>query len=119
MPIHLLVMTQFGVGAVLAIAAYVLVDSEAAMSAGYGALCAALPSALLARGMRSALFRGNPVVWFMVWELVKIALGVAMLVAAPKLLGTVNWFALLISLILTLKVVFLAALWSSKAAMKP
>jgi ATP synthase protein I len=119
LPVTLLVSAQFGVGAVAALLAYAAFGSAAAMSAGYGALCAALPSALLARGMRSALSRGNPVVGFMVWELVKMALGAAMLVAAPKLLGTVNWFALLIGLILTLKVVFLAALWPYKAIAKP
>jgi len=116
MPIHFLVMAQLGVGAVGALLAFALFGTSAAMSAGYGALCAALPSALLARGMRSALSKSNPVAGFMVWELVKMALGVAMLVAAPKLLGEVSWFALLIGLILTLKVVFLAALWPSKVA---
>jgi ATP synthase protein I len=119
MPIYLLVMAQFGVGAAVALFAYVLFDATAAMSAGYGALCAALPSALLARGMRSALSKSNPVAGFMVWELVKMALGAAMLVAAPKLLSEVNWFALLLGLILTLKMVFLAALWPSKVAAKP
>lgn len=119
MPLGVLVAAQFGLGTVAALIAYTLFGSTVAMSVGYGALCAALPSALLARGMRSALSRGNPVVGFMVWELVKMALGAAMLIAAPKLLGTVNWFALLIGLILTLKVVFLAALWPSKVATKP
>ncbi len=118
MPLGVLVAAQFGLGTVAALLAYTLFGSVAAMSVGYGALCAALPSALLARGMRSALSRENPVVGFMVWELVKMALGAAMLIAAPKLLGTVNWFALLIGLILTLKVVFLAALWPSKVATK-
>jgi ATP synthase protein I len=118
-PIYLLVTAQFGVGAAVAVLAYALFGATAAMSAGYGAMCAALPSLLLARGMRSALSQRNPVVGFMVWELVKIALGAAMLVAAPKLLGEVNWFALLIGLILTLKVVFLAALWPSQVATKP
>nr|WP_249661050.1 ATP synthase subunit I [Variovorax sp. PCZ-1] len=118
MPLWLLVLAQFGVGAVTALVAFAAFGVTAGLSAGYGALCAALPSALLARGMRSALSRGNPVVGFMVWELVKMALGAAMLIAAPKLLGTVNWFALLIGLILTLKVIFLAALWPYKAATK-
>jgi ATP synthase protein I len=115
-PIYGLVAAQFGVGAVVALLAFAALGASAAMSAGYGALCAALPSALLARGMRSALSRTNPVVGFMVWEIVKLGLGAAMLVVAPRMLGEVNWFALLIGLILTLKVVFLAALWPSKAA---
>jgi ATP synthase protein I len=118
MPIGWLVSAQFGLGFTLALIAYGLFGLTVAMSVGYGALCAALPSALMARGMRSALNRGNPVVGFMVWELVKIALGAAMLVAATKLLSSVNWFALLIGLILTLKVVFLAALWPRKVATK-
>ncbi len=104
-------MAQFGVGAGAALLAHLLFGAQVATSVGYGALCAALPSAVLARGMYSATSRASPVVGFMVWELVKVALGAAMLVAAPKLLGSVNWLALLIGLILTLKVVILAALW--------
>jgi ATP synthase protein I len=119
LPVVGLVAAQFGLGAVVALIAYAAFGSTAALSAGYGALCAALPSALLARGMRSALSRANPVAGFMVWEFVKLGLGAAMLVAAPKLLSEVNWFALLIGLILTLKVVFLAALWPSKVATMP
>jgi ATP synthase protein I len=118
-PVHFLVLAQFGIGATVAIIAYVMLDLTAALSAGYGALCAALPSALLARGMRSALSQSNPVAGFMMWELVKMALGAVMLIAAPKMLSEVNWFAMLIGLILTLKVVFLAALWPSRVATKP
>lgn len=106
-----LVMGQFLVGAVVALVAYLLAGSQAGLSAGYGALCAALPSALLAHGMRSALSKANPAAGFMVWELVKMALGAAMLVAAPKLVAPVSWLWLILGLILTLKVVFLAALW--------
>jgi ATP synthase protein I len=118
MPIGWLVVAQFGLGLTAALFASVFFGRSVAISVGYGALCAAIPSALMARGMRSALSGGNPVVGFMVWELVKMALGAAMLVAAPKLLGTVHWFGLLVGLILTLKVVFLAALWPHKAATK-
>lgn len=104
------VVWQFLVGALVALAAYWFAGSQAGLSAGYGALCAALPSALLARGMRSALSKANPAAAFMVWELVKMALGAAMLVAAPKLVAPVSWLWLILGLILTLKVVFLAAL---------
>jgi ATP synthase protein I len=119
LPLAVIVMAQFGVGGVVTLLAYAMSGTEAAWSAGYGALCAALPSAIWARGLRSALSRANPVAGFMVWEFVKLGLGAALLVAAPQILSKVHWFALLIGLILTLKVVFVAALWPSKVATMP
>ena len=45
---------------------------------------------------------------FFVWELVKIALTVAMLMAAPKLILQLNWLALLAGFVVTMKVYWLA-----------
>ena len=57
-----------------------------AWSAGYGALAVVLPAALFARGMarqKRAVSAGSAMVGFFGWEMVKIALTVAMLAAAP------------------------------------
>ena len=50
----------------------------------------------------------------MVWEMVKIALTVAMLVAAPRLVSGLIWPALLVGLVLTMKVYWLALAYSPK-----
>ena len=41
---------------------------------------------------------------FFVWELVKIVLTVAMLLAAPRLVSQLNWLALLAGFVVTMKV---------------
>lgn len=83
-----------------------------AVSAGYGALAALLPQAVLARGVSRAA--GNPVAaafGFLVWELAKIGLAVAMLVAAGRVLGDPSWPALLVTMAACMKASWLALLW--------
>ena len=50
----------------------------------------------------------------MVWELVKIALTVAILVAAPRWVEALSWPALLAGLVLTFKVYWLALAYSPR-----
>lgn len=86
-------------------------------SALYGALVAVLPGALMARGMTSKLSSVSPgasAVSFMVWMAVKILVSVAMLVLAPKLVEPLSWPALLVSLVLCMKVYWLALLWRGR-----
>lgn len=86
-------------------------------SALYGALVAMLPGALMARGMTSKLSSVSPsasAVSFMVWMAVKILVSVAMLVLAPKLVEPLSWPALLVSLVLCMKVYWLALLWRGR-----
>jgi ATP synthase protein I len=54
----------------------------------------------------------------MVWEMVKIALTVAMLVAAPRLVPQLSWPALLVGLVLALKVYWVALAYSPKRKLK-
>ncbi len=92
-------------------------ELSVAVSALYGALTVALPAAVLARGLTSPLGRLNAAssaLSFMVWEMVKIALSVAMFFAAPLLIPDLSWPVLLVSLILTLKVYWLAAVYKPK-----
>ena len=48
---------------------------------------------------------------FFVWEAVKIAVSVGLLAAAPRLIVDLDWLALLIGLIVTMKVYWVALLW--------
>ena len=90
--------------------------SEAAWSALYGATAVVLPSALLARGMTRDL-AGNPgaaMFGFMFWEMVKIGVAVAMLVAAIRVVQGLSWPALLVAMIVCMKVNWFALLWRRK-----
>lgn len=88
-----------------------------AASAAYGALVVVVPAAVLARGIMSPIAGLNALsaaAAFMVWEMVKIGLSVAMFIAAPQLIEDVSWPALLAGLILTMKVYWLAAVYKPR-----
>jgi ATP synthase protein I len=51
---------------------------------------------------------------FMVWEMVKIGLSVAMFIAAPQLIPDLSWLALLVGLMLTMLVYGVAAVYKPK-----
>lgn len=87
--------------------------SGTAWSALYGAAAIVLPGALLARGMtrRTSSDPGAAALGFVFWELVKIAVAVAMLAAAPRVVPDLSWPALLVALIVGMKVNWLALLW--------
>jgi ATP synthase protein I len=104
-------------GLIAAVAWLISGEPVVAVSALYGALTVALPAAVLARGLTSPLGRLNAAssaLSFMVWEMVKIALSVAMFLAAPALIAGLHWPALLVSLILTMKVYWLAAVYKPR-----
>ncbi len=91
---------------------------ELAGSVGYGALAVVLPAAVLARGMsRQAGAAKAAMVGFFVWELVKIVLTVAMLVAAPKVVPGLNWPAMLAGFVVAMKV-YWVAMWLHPARHK-
>ena len=94
----------------------------AAWSAGYGALAVVLPAALFARGLLSRVALASPgaaVAGFFVWEMVKIGLTLAMLFAAPRLVSELSWPAMLVGLVVTMKVYWVALLVRPKKVMKP
>ncbi len=106
------VMAQVVVGAVAALLAWLLTGlPSAAWSLAYGALAVALPAALFARGLSGRLASVNPMtaaLGFLVWQMVKLALTMAMLFAAPRLVVALSWPALLVGLVLALKVYWVA-----------
>lgn len=91
--------------------------ASAGWSAGYGGLAVVIPAALFARGLMSRFSSTNAVTasfGFFVWDLVKISVSVAMLFLAPRMVTDLEWLALLIGLIVTMKVYWLALLVSPK-----
>jgi ATP synthase protein I len=109
-----LVMSQFVAGAGVALLAWVLTGQpRMAWSAGYGALAVVIPSVLFARGLarqKRAPNGGSALVGFFVWEMVKIALTLAMLVAAPRLVNELSWLALVAGFVVTMKA-YWATVW--------
>lgn len=109
---------QVAVGVVVALAAALLLGRpEVGWSALYGAGAVVVPGALMARGMTSRLSSVSPgasAVSFMLWEMAKIAVSVAMLMLAPKLVQPLSWPALLVALVLCMKVYWLALLWRGR-----
>ena len=102
------------VGLVVALVVWWVVGkASAGWSAGYGALAVVIPGAVFARGMTSRLTSINPataVAGVLVWEMVKITLTVAMLIAAPRWIEELSWLAMLVSMVVTMQV-YWAALW--------
>lgn len=109
---------QVGVGVVVAALAWLLTgQARMGWSAGYGALAVIIPAALFARGLsrqKSATHGNAALAGFFVWEMVKIALTVAMLFAAPRLVEGLNWLALLAGFVVTMKV-YWVAMWFGPA----
>ena len=87
-------------------------------SAGYGALAVVIPSAVFARGLTgrfSSLNAGTAVLGFFLWEMVKLVLSVAMLLAAPRLVTELSWPAMLVGLVVTMKAAWVAVMLTPKA----
>jgi len=103
---------QVLVGAVLvALTAWITGSKSVAISAGYGALAVIVPAAVFARGMSrrvTSVNAGAAVFGFLFWELIKIALTVAMLVAANWWVKDLSWLAMLVGLVVTMKVYWIA-----------
>ena len=106
---------QAAVGAVVALVAGLLTARWGVFwSALYGAGVVVVPGALMARGMTSALTSVSPgasAVSFMLWEFVKIGVSVVLLVLATRIVQPLSWPALLVSLVLCIKVYWVALAW--------
>jgi ATP synthase protein I len=103
---------QAVVGALVALVTWALTGRpEAAWSAAYGALAVVVPAIIFAKGLTSrfaSLNAGTAAVGFMVWEMIKIAASIALLAAAPKWVSPLVWPALLVGLVVTMKVYWVA-----------
>ncbi len=105
---------QLALGAVAAVAAWIVAGTIGAVSAAYGAAIVVVPGALMARGATSRLSSLSPVVsavsmlW---WGYVKMALSVAMLVLAARIVPGVVWPVLLAAMVLCMLSYWFALLW--------
>jgi ATP synthase protein I len=109
------VAAQMGVGLLVALVSWgVSGKTSVGVSAGYGALAVVIPAALFARGLTrrmNSLHAGAAVLGFFVWEVVKIALTVAMLALATRVIDELSWPAMLVGLVVTMKVYWVALAW--------
>lgn len=108
------IVAQGAVGCLVALAAWALSGRQSVgWSAAYGVIAVVVPAALFARGMTSRLSGANPgtaVFGFLLWEMVKIALTVAMLFAAPRWIADLSWPAMLVAMIVTMKMYWVGLL---------
>ena len=112
------VAVQAVVGCVMAVCAWLFWRSTAVTgSVLYGAASVVVPGALMARGMTSRLSSLAPAVSavsVMLWEFGKIAVSVAMLMLAPKVVPGLSWPALLVALVVCIKVYWVALSWRGR-----
>jgi ATP synthase protein I len=80
------------------------------LSALYGAMAVVIPNAAMARGIskRQAPNAESAVAAVMLWEMVKVAASVLLLMLATRVVENLSWPALLAGLVVTLKVNWLA-----------
>lgn len=86
-------------------------------SAACGALAVIVPAALFARGVTgqfASVNAGSAVLSFFVWEMVKIFVTVGIMYAAYRLVPGLSWPAMLIGLVVTMKVYWLALAFKRK-----
>jgi ATP synthase protein I len=109
---------QAAVGLVVALGAWAVTGRQnVGWSAGYGAVAVVIPAAIFARGLTgrfASLNAGTAALGFMVWEMVKIASSIALMAAAPRLVADLSWPALLVGLVLTMKVYWLALAYAPR-----
>lgn len=112
------VMAQVAAGFAVAAVGWIWTgQASVGWSALYGAMTAAIPAALFARGLRgrfSSLNAGTAVFGFMLWEMVKLVVTVAMLIAAPRLVPDLSWLALLAGLVVALKMYWVASVFAPR-----
>ena len=107
-----LVAWQLSIGWLFAFCVGLAGGVVAGWSAAYGVVCVAMPAALMVYGLRRQRLTSDPgaaMLGFVIWESVKIALTVAMLVLAPKLLESLSWLAFVAGFVVAMKVYWVAA----------
>ena len=107
---------------VAGLAAWLLTGKQnVGWSVAYGALAVLIPAAVFARGLTgkfASLNAGTAAVGFLLWEMVKIALTLALIALAPRLVAGLSWPALLIGLVLAMKVYWVALAFAPRPKTK-
>jgi ATP synthase protein I len=108
-----LIAAQVLLGVLVALCWGALSGQSALLSSLYGAAVAVLPNVLMVRGLfgRNA---GRSVGGLLFWELVKIGASGAMLALSPSLVPSLNWAAMLVTMVLCMKVIGVALLWQGR-----
>lgn len=104
-------LVQVLAGALAAVGVWLYSGSApAAWSAAYGALAVVLPAALFLRSTvgRPAPTSGAALLNLFLWELVKIAMTIGLLIAAPRLVAQLSWPAMLVGLVVAVQVYWVA-----------
>ena len=116
------VAAQAVVGLVTALVAWAVSGRQSVgWSAGYGALAVVIPAAIFARGLTgrfASLNAGTAAFGFMVWEMIKMASSIALMAVAPRLVAHLSWPALLVGLVLTMKVYWVALAYAPRKRQK-
>lgn len=112
-----IILGQALIGLCLALVAGLWGGAQIALSVGYGVLTVVMPAMLFARGVRgrfASLNPGSAMIGFFLWELMKLIVTIVMLVLAPKFVVALSWPAMLVGLVLTMKVHWVALVFSPK-----
>lgn len=109
---------QLVVGVLVALLAWLVTGKQTvAVSAACGAMAVIVPAALFARGVTgqfASVNAGSAVLSFFVWEMVKIFVTVGIMYVAYRLVAGLSWPAMLIGLVVTMKVYWLALAFKRK-----
>jgi ATP synthase protein I len=90
---------------------FVMGEPRLAASVAWGVVAVVIPAMVFVRALSRQMRVGQPraaLAGLFVWELVKIALTVALLLVAPKVVNDLSWLALVASFVVTIKVYWLA-----------
>ena len=91
-------------------------------SVAWGVVAVWLPALVFARALSRQMRQGkagSALVGLFVWEFVKVALTVALLLVAPKVIAELNWLALLAGFVVTMKMYWLAMVLHMKRHRQP
>ena len=109
-----IVALQAGVGGLMVLLTWLLTDERRlAASVAWGVVAVVIPAMVFVRALSRQMQAAQPkvaLVGLFAWELVKIVLTVALLLAAPQLISDLSWLALVASFVVTIKVYWLAML---------
>ncbi len=118
------VVLQVAVGLLVALLSWFFAAGKLSvvLSALYGAAIIALPSALFALSIQlwlSKLKPGVAVYGFALGELLKIGLTIVLLFIAPRIVQPLSWAAMLIAIVVTLQVYWVALILRGKKSSCP
>ncbi|HZY16848.1 MAG TPA: ATP synthase subunit I [Ramlibacter sp.] len=87
---------------------------EVGWSVAWGVFVVAFPAAVFARALARRSAAGRAGVGFLAWELVKIGLSVALLVASPRAVPGLSWLAMVVGMVVATKMYWVALVWTRR-----